>query len=470
MAIPTKKIPELDPYGSVNNPARLKDLYEVSKNIGTYGTPDYPVNSSRKITHEELVDGIGGIPYSGQNYEVVKATGNAAQNGVNLLAAIAACNAKTPNGLSLTSANRATVYLLSGGYDIPTAMLANGLVNIEGVGRKEDIKIFSTSLLTSIIVVSSANVVYKISNLTISNASGLSIAHGTGIVDVGVWDNVIISAATDAPEWDGQYYNVKCSVGAVLQGSILSNAIVENCSFLNNSCGYSASSAVTISGTVKKCTSTGTSFGRASGGGVIISGLIEDCESPFSSFGNSNASGFEVLISGIIRGCKSTGDNNYGSSSSGGCNVVISGIIQDCESGIYSFGGNSASPTLVTVSGKIKNCKGGNFSFGKTSAIGVIEGCEGSGTSGVHLGTIYNCRFKNISTSLKDVITIGDGASVKYTESIQLEITKDSIKISSGANVKISHCESNKDFNIVSGAAYTNLISNAYNVIDSDLI
>lgn len=53
-----KKIGDLDPYGSVDLEKALKDEYEVSKNEGTYGTPDYPAGSSRKQTLEQLRNNI----------------------------------------------------------------------------------------------------------------------------------------------------------------------------------------------------------------------------------------------------------------------------------------------------------------------------------------------------------------------------------------------------------------------------
>lgn len=49
-----KKIKDLDSYGSSDLEKCLKDEFEVSKNEGTYGTPDYPIGSSRKLTLEEL--------------------------------------------------------------------------------------------------------------------------------------------------------------------------------------------------------------------------------------------------------------------------------------------------------------------------------------------------------------------------------------------------------------------------------
>lgn len=60
--ISTTKIDELPIYGAVDADAKKKDLFEVSKNTGTSGTPIYASTGSKKITGDELVSllGIGG--------------------------------------------------------------------------------------------------------------------------------------------------------------------------------------------------------------------------------------------------------------------------------------------------------------------------------------------------------------------------------------------------------------------------
>lgn len=48
------KIDELSPYDDLNSDKSRKNLYEVSKNTGTYSSPLYATNGSRKITQEQL--------------------------------------------------------------------------------------------------------------------------------------------------------------------------------------------------------------------------------------------------------------------------------------------------------------------------------------------------------------------------------------------------------------------------------
>ncbi len=60
--ISTTKIDELPIYGAIDTDAKKKDLFEVSKNTGTSGTPVYASTGSKKITNDELIAllGIGG--------------------------------------------------------------------------------------------------------------------------------------------------------------------------------------------------------------------------------------------------------------------------------------------------------------------------------------------------------------------------------------------------------------------------
>lgn len=53
--ISTTKIDELPIYGAIDNDAKKKDLYEVSKNEGTSDSPIYNTGGSRKITGDELI-------------------------------------------------------------------------------------------------------------------------------------------------------------------------------------------------------------------------------------------------------------------------------------------------------------------------------------------------------------------------------------------------------------------------------
>ena len=49
-----KRIQDLDPYNSIDKTKAKQDLFEVSKNSGTYSSPTYATDGSRKITLEDL--------------------------------------------------------------------------------------------------------------------------------------------------------------------------------------------------------------------------------------------------------------------------------------------------------------------------------------------------------------------------------------------------------------------------------
>jgi hypothetical protein len=59
LPITTTKINELPIYGAIDLDKAKKDLFEVSKNEGTFSTPVYNVGGSRKVTGDELITSLG---------------------------------------------------------------------------------------------------------------------------------------------------------------------------------------------------------------------------------------------------------------------------------------------------------------------------------------------------------------------------------------------------------------------------
>jgi hypothetical protein len=464
----TKKIPELDPYGSVNSPAYLSDLLEISKNTGTYGSPSYDTGSSRKITFEQVISNLGYIPYSGQNYEIVKNTGSDTQNGTNLKTALAACYSKTPNGAALSANNRAVLYLLAGTYNLGSDSIAIGLyVDIKSLSSKESVIITSSNATGTIVVGISNN--YSLSGFKISNsASGKSISI-TSSIDDGVWRDLILdSGTTDNKNYNGSYGYLICT-GNCFGGNISGH--IFNCS---GAIGNNPTGTMLISGLIENCTSSGAGFGSSLAGTINISGVIRNCKASANSFGYTQAPNtYQVIISGLIENCESNGTFSFGSAVNSGIQVTVSGIIRNCKSKGFSFG--YSSPGFNSVSGLIENCTvvatGTDRlnAYGSTTSTGVIKNCKGYNSHGTHLGLVENCYFLNEEGSFVDVLKIGESGRIKYTTAIQMESTQDSIKVDSGASVNISHCETNQDFNLVSAAPYTNLINTAYNVIDVNL-
>lgn len=485
----TKKIPELTGYGSKDSSKLKKDLFEVSKNDGTYLIPSYPVDSSRKITQEELQDMLGYIPYEGQNYLVVRNNGSTQDNGFNLLNALTVAYTMTPNGFALDDFNRCTIILFPGTYDLNSSQLIIGsFVDIIGVGNKESIIITSTNSEGVIKISNTHN--YKFRNLKVySSGLGGSIVHNTGQTDSGVWESIVVFGYnTVGTTFAGNYSRLECQ-GFTLNGNITGNVLDSN--FAGNSCGFTQDENILISGNIIRCTSTGASFGSSTHGNVSITGSIINCKSLNLSYGYSTYG--SISVSGIIDNNIGT-DNCFGSNSSFDELVDISGVISNCKGNSNSFGyssnnavhvsgeilhsyangnsfGYSSNMALVAVSGRLYECHDkGVDSFGTTTSTGIINGCTFRNSIATHLGTIYNCEITNESGSIKSALIISEGARVQYSKIVQKESSRDSIKVISGANVKVSHCETNKDFNTISGDSFVNLISIPYNVIDSYLI
>jgi len=75
MAVETRRIDQLDPYLTVDTSKATQDLYEVSKNTGTAGSPLYEAGGSRKITAEKLKESLNIKDYVVRDF-VVKNSGD----------------------------------------------------------------------------------------------------------------------------------------------------------------------------------------------------------------------------------------------------------------------------------------------------------------------------------------------------------------------------------------------------------
>jgi hypothetical protein len=385
------------------------------------------------------------------------------------LVAAAACYAKTPNGLALSNTNRAVVYFLAGKYDLGVAELPVGqFVDFKSLSPTKSV-IVTTANATATLKIADTNN-YSLEGFTIANTStGKSIGHNSSATDNGNWDNLYFAQGnnTENTIFAGNYIDCDFSSIQALNGSII--GLVDNCKFSNTSCGYSATSSVEIYGTIKNSTAAGNSFGCSENGGVIISGLIENCHSPYNSFGYTSGVGFDIIISGKIKNCTAPTNFSFGSTIDNTGNIYISGEINNCVGEAFSFGYSSVF-ARVEISGIVKNCTATSANcFGSTTSAGIIENCKGLNSFGEHSGELISCKFVFPESGTKDVVILKDGAKVIKCVIIQNEPSLDSIKIESGAEVKITHCETNQDFNLISGDPYTNLIAIPYNVIDSNL-
>lgn len=353
-----KKIDELDSYGAINFDKRRKDLFEVSKNEGTYLIPEYLPGGSRKITQEELESMLGYLPLSGAKYEISKPASDGVQNGVNFSVAYASASAK-----AVDENNRAIVYVLVGYYDIQETIVLSPFVDIVGIGNPEDIYFDSNYGQDSIFLIEDNNLDYCISNITIANngtPSGLSIAHDAGLTDAGKWNNVILLAPNSEDiTYNGTYYKVIGGVDNVMQGSIGPDAIVSFSNFKNKSCGYSESTSVNIEGRIFDSIGIDYCFAYSSAGPATISGVIYDTKGRDGCFAVTIDDSSGADIAGHVKGCEGR-DNCFSSTTSSTATVNISGLVENSKANSACFS-YSSDEARQFITGSVFNCQVGGI-------------------------------------------------------------------------------------------------------------
>lgn len=109
-----KKIDQLDVYDDVNTDKSRKNLFEVSKNTGTYSSPFYDTDGSRKITQEQLREELNIKEYLVRDFVVIGSGGTILEDKVNAIVVSADESFTLPTasssnyGKSIVIANRST--------------------------------------------------------------------------------------------------------------------------------------------------------------------------------------------------------------------------------------------------------------------------------------------------------------------------------------------------------------------------
>jgi hypothetical protein len=273
----SQRIEDLDPYDAVD-PAKIAgDIYEVSKNSGTSGSPIYDTADSKRVRLDELAAMIGlqlpggYVPLLEESYLIVTLTDDAQGNGENLRDAIEYALAAEPYGNPLSVSNRFTVILFPGIYGLGNTGIKglnalSGYVDIIGLGNKKDIIITSNDTDGTIEAEDGADYVLK--NISIKNVSvsGISIFHQSAATDNGTWIDLFLDGDnTEDTEFAGWYEGIE-STSAVLNGSISGTVI--RCKVGSNSLKES-----TADGKIIACEKISTDESDA---GVHL-GLIDSC-------------------------------------------------------------------------------------------------------------------------------------------------------------------------------------------------
>jgi hypothetical protein len=112
--MPGKKITDLDIYDDINTDKSKRDLFEVSKNTGTYASPTYATDGSRKISVEQLKETLNIKDYLVRDFIVINSGGTILEDKVNAIVVSADTSFTLPTassgnyGKSLVIVNRST--------------------------------------------------------------------------------------------------------------------------------------------------------------------------------------------------------------------------------------------------------------------------------------------------------------------------------------------------------------------------
>jgi hypothetical protein len=112
--MPGKKITDLDIYDDINTDKSKRDLFEVSKNTGTYASPTYATDGSRKISVEQLKETLNIKDYLVRDFVVINSGGTILEDKVNAIVVSADTSFTLPTasssnyGKSLVVVNRST--------------------------------------------------------------------------------------------------------------------------------------------------------------------------------------------------------------------------------------------------------------------------------------------------------------------------------------------------------------------------
>lgn len=271
---------------------------------------------------------------SGSAYLITGGSTSAVTNGTALLAAYVTAQAATPQGAALSAANRFTIFLLPGVYDLgaSTLTLATQFIDIVGISTNTgpatsvavsldttnlgDTIIKSSAAPVSITVTPNDIVIANVCLQTTSSAFGVFALNYSGVNSTP--SNRLQNVLLRKPGADGIMPDTKIYAGQYVDVRSSSSGLFER--FLG-----------TCSGIFIRCSGAGFAFG------ATASGLFIECEADGTSLGTTTASGTfircrEVVVSGTTGGIMAG---------------AFTGTAEDC------FTLNSA---LSYTSGTVRNC------------------------------------------------------------------------------------------------------------------
>jgi hypothetical protein len=273
-------------------------------------------------------------------YLIAEVGPDALANGTNLVRAYARAKAVTPHGQSLSSTNRATVFLFPATYLLADSALAldTPYVDLIGVGNAQATRLESDG------------------NALVQLADDVTIEH-----------LVLHCSSRLAPTLSPQ------DKAAYAPADNLAKTGIRHCRFEASHGGWGMRLRITYAGLYVGCTAgprgwggPGNFNGRATdcgagdysfGAGGLCSGFATNCTAGLGSFGGSAAGGFH----GVAKNCQAGHDSFGGSGTMIGCDVsgalgaavLTTGRLSDCRIGPAP--GNPPS-ILVGPGARLYNC------------------------------------------------------------------------------------------------------------------
>jgi len=330
---------------------------------------------------------IAGTPTTTSNFIYVTTGSSASANGTNLLDSYASVTTLTPNTSALSEANRTTLVLFPGNYNLGLSSLRLNTQYVDIVGMTRD-----ASHVT----------------ITGSNTTATISQTANDVRCIGFTINNTVSA----PGW--------------VPSNNLSLTYWENVTF-------SSISANNISGTFKNCRSNNTVSNRGGfvGQNGIASGTFTNCTGSNSGSFGGGFVGYEGTASGMFINCIGSNTANQGGGFTGVYGIA-SGTFTNCTglntitmgggfTGVYGI----ASGTFIDCTGSNIAPQGGGFVGFNGTASGTFTNCTGSNTNefgggfvaygGGASGTFTNCNGSNSGNSGGGFIGYGGTASGTFT-------------------------------------------------------
>ncbi|MBU1693242.1 MAG: hypothetical protein KKC51_04690 [Verrucomicrobia bacterium] len=295
---------------------------------------------------------------TGESFVIVQTTSNDVENGQNLLAAYAVASALEPNGLPRSADNRVTVLVPPGRYDLQATTLAliEEFVDVVGLSPARDDQYIT----------------------------GTSEGSGSGVLLQTADDVRIENLFVECARGGGDVYNNSMDPAAYFPDGGLSNTVVRNCRFKEDTEGgaWSTRLGTDYAGTYENCVAGLYAFGGWLG---RASGTFRDCRAENGSFAGAGGE-----ASGLFERC--TG----GPASFAGLGGVASGTFRDCVGDFNSFGVSG------TADGFFFNCWLKGTHWGNFELAGRLEGCRWDApvttvNSGIVFRSIVDGVFRNDS-------------------------------------------------------------------------